>query len=466
MDALRRLAGHSLIYGLAGMAASLASFVLTPLYARYFGPAAYGQLETLMALTQIVTIVSALGAGSAALGLIIQPAGEAPAVSGSALLVVCSSSAWWLVAGWLVAPFVARQLHLPVPWVRAVTISGALTALGQVPPAIWRARGQAWQLAAYSFAQVLAVLAANLTLVAGYRLGIAGVLVGQIGVQGLFSLIGLGVVRPHLRTGVDRRTVRALLAIGLTHVTNSLATWVTQLSDRFLLAAAAVGPALGCYTLGNKIAAVGQLALAAPLALAWPSFLAQVGQDRKAAESFGALVEWLIVYAAGLYLFLVLPVALWVPLLGGGAYGAAVPLVPVLAAATVVAAFQPVLASGFALSMRYRWVPAIAALGAGTNLGLNLVCIPRYGTLGAAWTTLIACSLAVVTGRLLSQRLWPLTIVWRRALLPVAWAGLLLGVASLTTDWPLRVALFPLYPLGVLLIRRRLARPVPTAPAA
>jgi O-antigen/teichoic acid export membrane protein len=460
MDALRRLAGHSLVYGLAGMAASLASFVLTPMYARFLGPAAYGQLETLMALTQIVTILSACGAGSAGLALIIQPDGEAPAVAGSALAVVGASACLWLGLGWCLAPWAAVILRLPLPWVQAVTVSGALTALGQVPPAVWRARGQPWRLAGFSFAQVLAVLAANVTLVAGYHMGIAGVLIGQIGVQALATIAGLAVIRPHVVAGVDGGTIRSLLAIGITHVANSLSTWTTQLSDRFLLAALAAGPSLGCYSLGNKIAAVAQLALASPLALAWPSFLAQVGRDREAAQQFDRLVEWLVIYAAGLYLFLVLPVELWVGLLGGKSYAAAVPLVPVLAAATLVAALQPVLMSGFGLAMRFRLVPAIAALSAGLNVGLNLVCVPRFGPLGAAWTTLVAYSVAAVAGRLVSQRLWPLPVDWRRALLPVVWAGLLLVVGMGCDSWLTRSALLPLYPLGVVLIRRR-AKPEP-----
>jgi O-antigen/teichoic acid export membrane protein len=120
MSALHRLAGHSLVYGLAGMAASLASFVLTPLYARYLGPAAYGQLETLMAMTQIVTILSALGAGSASLSLIIQPAGEPPAVAGSALAVIGSAAVLWLLAGMAAAPWLAAMLHLPSLWVQGV----------------------------------------------------------------------------------------------------------------------------------------------------------------------------------------------------------------------------------------------------------------------------------------------------------------------------------------------------------
>ncbi|MBC7545475.1 MAG: oligosaccharide flippase family protein [Candidatus Sericytochromatia bacterium] len=454
MNAMRRLASHGLVYGLAGMAASLASFVLTPLYARYLGPADYGQLETLLALVQITTITSALGAGSASLALIIQPAGEPPAVAGSALAVVAGASLFCLIGGCLVAPWLAPSLHVPVAWVRLVALAGCLTALGQIPPAIWRARGQAWLLAGYSLVQVLFVLAANVYLVAVLGYGAIGVLIGQIGAQALAVIAGYWAIRSALREGVHGQTVRTIASIGITHVANSLATWTVLLSDRFFLVWLAAGPALGCYTLGNKIGAVAQLALASPLALAWPSFLQQVGRDTTFSNQYGALVEALAAYAGGLFLFLALPAALWVHLLGGAAYAGTAPLVPMLAAASLIAAFQPVLMSGFALSMRFRVIPLIAFGSALLNVSLNLWWIPLYGATGAAWTTLAAYAVAAVAGRLVSQRLWPLTIAWPRITAIGAWCGIVAVCGWQIPSDLGRLAWLLIYPLGILTLFR------------
>ena len=43
-------------------------------------------------------------------------------------------------------------------------------------------------------------------------------------------------------------------------------------------------------------------------------------------------------------------------------------------------------------------------IGAAVNIGLNLALIPRYGSLGAAWATLIAYAFAAVLGNLLSPK--------------------------------------------------------------
>jgi Na+-driven multidrug efflux pump len=121
----------------------------------------------------------------------------------------------------------------------------------------------------------------------------------------------------------------------------------------------------------------------------------------------------------------------------------------------VVAAFQPVLMSGFGLAMRFRAIPLIAALSAGLNVGLNLWCIPRYGPGGAAWTTLVAYLFSAVAGRYVSQRLWPLPITWRRVMLPLLWAALLAVIGLGIESWLWRSALLPLYPLGIWLGHRR-----------
>ena len=449
MGALRRLASHSLVYGIAGMAGSLASFVLTPLYARCLGPEAYGHLETLLAVTQIITILAAGGAGSAALCLIIQPGGEAPAIGGSTAVAYAATTSLCLVIAWALTPWAAPVLHQPLGWLRLVSITGVLTAIAQLPTALWRARGRAWLLAGFSLAQVLVGLALAVDFVAVRGLGVAGILYGQMIVQALAVLSGVWLIRQALAERPKWETTWQVSSIGITHVANSLSTWTVQLSDRFFLAALTVGPSLGLYTLANKVAAVGQLALASPLALAWPSFLAHLARHPDARRQFGQISVALAAYAGGLFLFLALPAPWWVRWLGGPAYATAAPLVPMLAAAVVIAACQPVLISGFGLAMRFRTMPLIAAGGALLNVGLNAWAIPRYGAWGAAWTTLISYTVAAVSGRLVSQRLWPLPVP-RRPLLGIGlWCLFLWLVGSHLPTLAERLAVVASYPVGI-----------------
>ena len=62
---LKRLGKHSAIYGLGGLVSRILAVLLLPLYTRYLSPSDYGQVETLIALTTVLTIVLRMGISSA-----------------------------------------------------------------------------------------------------------------------------------------------------------------------------------------------------------------------------------------------------------------------------------------------------------------------------------------------------------------------------------------------------------------
>lgn len=447
-SALRRLAGQSLVYAVAGVAGSLASFALTPLYARYLGPADFGRLDTLLAFSQIVTIACAAGISSASVMLIIQPKGEAPATPSTALWLVTVLGLLWLPLAYLGAPWLSSWLNLPTTSLRLVAATGMLAALIQIPFNVWRSRGKAWLLAGMTFFQVLLTLGANLYQVVWRGQGVDGILIGLLGAYAVVALIALRLARSEWRDRPDPTTAKQLLAVGGTHVANSLSMWVVTLSDRFLLIAMVSATQLGIYSLGNKVATVVQLALAMPLALAWPGFLAQLGRDPAIAAKFGRLFEALAAYAGGLLVFLVIPAARWCHLVGGGGYAGAAGLVPLLAGGALLNALQPALLSGFSLSMKVRLYPAVSLSAAITNLALNLLLIPRWGAWGAGAATLCAFAVAAVIGRTLSQRLWPLPVPWRRVSAYALWAATLCLLAAPFQALAWQVLLVCLYPIG------------------
>lgn len=454
-SAMRRLAGQSLVYALAGVAGSLASFALTPLYARYLGPADFGRLDTLLAFSQIVTIASAAGVSSASVLLIVQPKGEVPATPSTALWLVMLFGLFWLPLAYLVAPWLSAWLNLPISSLRLVAATGMMAALIQIPFNVWRGRGQAWRLAGMTLIQVLLTLAANLYQVVWRGQGVDGILAGLLAVYAVVALVALRMAQHEWRAPPAWSTAKQLLTVGATHVANSLSIWVVTLSDRFLLVAMVSATQVGIYSLGNKVATIVQLALAMPLALAWPSFLAQLGRDPAVEAKFGRLFEALTAYAFGLFVFLVIPAATWCGLIGGGGYEGASSLVPLLVGGLLLNALQPAILSGFTLTMKVRLYPLVSLSAAVTNVVLNLLLIPRWGAWGASAATLCAFVVATVIGRRLSQRLWSLPIPRRRIVAYGAWAAILCLLA-----WPFpvlawQVTLVLLYPVGAWMIGGR-----------
>src|ERR671929_669647 len=92
LDGLKGLFRHSAIYGLGSIVARILGVLLLPLYTRYLTPADYGLIETLVALSAVLTALVAQGMKSAFFRFYFDSAEE-----GRRLLVV--RTAFWYVLG-------------------------------------------------------------------------------------------------------------------------------------------------------------------------------------------------------------------------------------------------------------------------------------------------------------------------------------------------------------------------------
>src|SRR4051794_25551697 len=62
---LTRLARHSAVYGIGGLVSRILAVALLPIYTRYLGTNGYGKIETIIALSTVLSIVLRLGITSA-----------------------------------------------------------------------------------------------------------------------------------------------------------------------------------------------------------------------------------------------------------------------------------------------------------------------------------------------------------------------------------------------------------------
>src|SRR5205814_9101470 len=62
---LKRLLRHTAIYGLGGLVSRILAVLLLPLYTSYLRGSGYGKIETIIALTTVLTILLRFGISSA-----------------------------------------------------------------------------------------------------------------------------------------------------------------------------------------------------------------------------------------------------------------------------------------------------------------------------------------------------------------------------------------------------------------
>ena len=175
-------------------------------------------------------------------------------------------------------------------------------------------------------------------------------------------------------------------------------TWAglfgTQWIDYVLIKSYLPLSELGLYSLGYQVAGVVQQVTIITSTLLLPQFSIMVGEGREAELRrivSRVIPYWLLGFSALLGVVLA-SARIVVPMIFGDAFTGSVPPLALLIVATMAVAilnsFTPLLTAKGA-----TWtISGVCLLSASVNVAMNLALIPRFGIVGAAWATAIACA--------------------------------------------------------------------------
>ncbi len=279
-----------------------------------------------------------------------------------------------------------------------------------------------------------------------YGAGAEGVLLGLLAGLAL-AVVGFSP-KPWIKKNTDyvnSHLVRQMFRYGMPLTLNFLAILSVDLADRFiigrLLGAAHVASYAAAYDLVQQL--VGPVMNILFLA-AFPSIV-------KVYEGKGDEPVRIRLYALGSKLIAIgLPIAVGIGVLASDiaviVFGpdyrlAAAELIPWLAAAIFVGAFKSYfLDLVFQLRHAIKYQGYIAIMMALVNIYLNLLLLPRYGVISAAWSTLVAFAAGALVSWLAGKPLFALpalgNVFWKSVGASVAMAGVLFLFSSISgTIW-------------------------------
>lgn len=202
-------------------------------------------------------------------------------------------------------------------------------------------------------------------------------------------------------------------AYGLPLAMTFLLVWVTSSSDRLMIAWLLDEAATGLYSVGYDLAqhSLGLLltilnTAALPLAI---RALESEGL-RAASEQMRHNGELIFIAAlgggAGLIAIGPIMLTLFVGVDFRAGAGTVFPWIAVAAALVGIKSFHFDIA--FHLTKKSGWLILTSGVAALVNVIANLVLIPRFGILGAAWSTLVALLVATVGSAVIGQKVFPM----------------------------------------------------------
>ena len=407
----KRLIRNTLVYLLPSLLVRGVTLILTPLYARALTPAEYGVIGVVNGLIPALTVILGFALQTSIARLQQRCENEAQRREQIGAALVFTLIAPTILALAIEAAGSAGLLddalaNIPyAPYLRYALWTAVLGLFLPLLTGAYMAKERSAVVALTNGGTALLQLALTVMFVVVHRLGINGALLGGLLSSACSAVVSIALVgRRATFRGDLRPPLRIALAYSVPLVPHALANWGLALSDRLILEHRVPKDELGRYTFAYLFAAVNLVFFGAIINALHPMLTRRLHADdgrgdvprlgRYALVAMGATATLTVAFA---------PEALRV--LAPASYHAASVYVPWLVGGALAQGVYWVSSLGTWFSMDTRIVPLVSTLCFGANVGANLIFVPRYGTIAAAWVTTATYVLLALLHGWLAQRL-------------------------------------------------------------
>jgi O-antigen/teichoic acid export membrane protein len=413
----------------AGRALNVAlGIIVLGLISRLLGAETFGSYSTLLAYGAILQIVADLGLYLTLTRLIAQYPEQENHYVANAILLRLALSILVFGGGFLVAFFIVPRPDVAAAY-GIMSAGFAAQSLSQLFMGVYQKYGIVWRATVGDsigrIAQVVGILMIGTARANLFSMTALFTLATVVAALLHRALLPRNIViRAQFAWSTWRHLIVASFPLGALLILNAIYFRV----DILILSLYRPGSDVGFYGLAYRLvesilflpAMFGGLLLPR-ISAAWQN--SQLGQLREYLSQGLLAAMW----AGG---FIVLSISIWtepiIMLIAGPEYGAAAPLLRILALALAAMFFGNI--AGFALVAchRQKALLVLATTLAAANIVLNVLTIPFWGAPAAAWTTVVTEVLAATTAMLIAYRLI-------RFSLPRAALGKLVMALVLTT---------------------------------
>ncbi len=453
---LRGLAKETAFYGLSTVLGRMMNFLLTPLFTYLLSRSESGVVQTAYSYIAFLTVVYGLGLDVAYLRLGRRNGQSDPGAFTTAVACIAAVSVTASLILYFFAAQVAVGLGIPAELASVIRYGAwilTIDALALIPYTELRGSHRAGVYAGVKLFGIALNLALAWIFVRNMGLGVRGVFLANLVASGA----ALAVLSPLLISRLARPNpakLKELIFFGLPLVVALLGSMIVQVADRPILARLGgldmAGVYGNCYKLG-----IFMSLLVGMFDQAWKPFVL----ERSDRPEVGALIARVMTYFTTLACGALLAIAFFVesavkaPIWGGHplfapAYWEGLGIVPIVTLGYLFNGLYFVMLAPLMIDRRVTSVTVATWVGAAINIGVNLLFIPYWGMLGAAWATCVAYLAMTVSVWALGRSTRHTPYEWKRLGALATWT-LFLWFAASHVGLFYRFILLSAYPAGL-----------------
>lgn len=444
-DALRKLAKHSAIYGVAEQVGRVSALVLMPVHTDYMPANEYGLWELLGPSIAVLTHLLGINMYNAMTRYYFERAAgpERNEIVSTTVWSVLMSGGLFGLLLYLFSDRVVAVFATDYPGMTLLfELSIGVLVLQMVKEVLFKylqAEHRSVTYGVIRIGKLLVEIALQLTFLIGYGMGVESIFVAMLIGEALATVVLLVMVVPKVGLRFSGATFMLLAAFTLPLIPNGLLQWMLHNADRFMLQWMQGEQAVGIYGPAYKLGSIPNYLIMSPFLLIWYPYVFGLGSLDTQRDLVGRLMPYFMLVMTAVVLGVAMvadELALY--FIKDPTYAGASSAIPWVCAGYWFWGLFQILQTGFYVQKRTGVLPQLTLFAAVLNVGTNLVMIPRFGFLGAAAaTTVTFAALCVVCAwrvRGVFDVEWP----WRRCATPALGAGLAYVVTRLV---PLEVGI-------------------------
>jgi O-antigen/teichoic acid export membrane protein len=425
---LKSLGKESLIYGFGHVMARMVTFLLLPLYTHYFTPDQYGVISLSYAFTGFALIIYRYGMDTALMKYAVQEIGLEREKHITAVLIsqLITSLIFSLLLYSLrkhIAPY-AIGLDRP-DWITFLSIILFLDSLWNLPLLILRSENKAIPFISFSFFNVLSTMLLNIYFVVRMEYGVEGVFLSNIISSLIMLLFCLPIIFKNLSiTKFEFKILKKILHFGFPFLPAGFFTMIMELSDRYLVGSMMGIEDVGLYSAGKKLGMLG-LTVVMGFNMGWTPYFLKRGQSVGAKREFSNIAT---LFIGGLG-FTCLLMILWLPeimrfsffgksLIGKEFWGCEKIVNSILLGYFFFGCYLIQL-PGVYIKEITKWIPLFRIVGALSVIIVSILLIPIFGSLGAAYSIVLAFFFMSLSINIKLKNIYPISYNWKGFFFPL-----------------------------------------------
>jgi O-antigen/teichoic acid export membrane protein len=437
LNPLKQLAGQTAIYGLSSIVARIINFFFVPLYTRMLTTGNYGLASELLAYIALLQVVLTFGMETGFFRFASKDKDRAGILFSTAVISLGTTSLSFLAIVLLFSDQLSLFAGHPVTYIIYTALILVIDCFTAILFAELRFQNKAWKFAMFRSIKILSEVGFNLILffaLPAYFITHPGSWLlnfmpatpdyGYILMAILLScIISLVLFIPRLlklHLVFSRKQFHELLIYslplmiaGLPGVAND---FVSRIFFRFFAPDTLPWQdQLGIFNANVKLAVFMVLFVQMFRYAAEPFFFSSAQRDDMK-KVYADVMKYFVAFCVLIFLGIALFPEMF-SLFLGKEFRSGIEILPVMLIANILLGIVFNLSMWYKLSGKTQYALTITLLGLGINLAINVIFMPVYGYMAAAWGYLFSYLAMVIFSYYLSRKYYPIPYDWKSIIL-------------------------------------------------